>query len=238
MSGWGDVSGYGGGWGGPKQQAVTNNPWSEQAAPLPAPTGPASSGQAQWQPYSQPQPQPQAGPQGSGGPPAPPNASQQQFNQNLQQFNQNSDWKDNQNYSPDQWAAWQQQEQQLRAQGKGAQNCPPNLPFTGRGGQCAAKPDDCPDGMHIEGNDQQGTARCVQNGAPPGAGGGQGGASGGQGGVAMPQWMQAQGNLLPGTYAPQLGYYGSLGSMGGTQGGLNPQMLGSLIQSLLQMQGP
>ena len=118
--------------------------------------------------------------------------SADQFNQNYQQFQQNSDWQDTSSYSPAQWQAWQQQEQALRAKGGGAQNCPPNLPFTGRNGQCAAKPDDCPDGMHVEGSDTNGTAHCVSGDA----GGGNSGA-GGQNQVAAPGGQMATtGNAL------------------------------------------
>lgn len=40
------------------------------------------------------------------------------------------------------------------------QGCPPDFPYKGRNGQCAEKPDDCPDGMHVVGT----PGKCVQNG--------------------------------------------------------------------------
>ena len=116
-------------------------------------------------------------------------SSVNQFNQNLQQFNQNSDWKDT-SRSQAQWDAWTKQEQALRASGGGAQNCPPNLPYTGRNGQCAAKPDDCPDGMHVEGSDTNGTAHCVQGAAGGGGGGGGGWGGAGWGGKGMGGGLQ------------------------------------------------
>jgi hypothetical protein len=38
--------------------------------------------------------------------------------------------------------------------------CPPDFPYKGRNGQCAEKPDDCPDGMHVVGT----PGKCVPNG--------------------------------------------------------------------------
>lgn len=38
--------------------------------------------------------------------------------------------------------------------------CPPDFPYRGREGQCAEKPDDCPDGMHVVGT----PGKCVPNG--------------------------------------------------------------------------
>lgn len=102
------------------------------------------------------------------------------------QFSANSDWKDPV-YGEAQWNAWKNEQ---NAKGGAQAGCPPNLPFTGRNGQCAAKPDDCPDGMRVVGSDTNGTARCVNEsdinangGVGPVGGGGGGGGAGGAGGV-------------------------------------------------------
>lgn len=120
-------------------------------------------------------------------------------------------------YSADQWQAWRKEENDLRSKGGGAQNCPPNMPFTSRPGPngertCAFKPDDCPDGSHIEGSDTNGSARCVPNGTgggPNGAGGGAGGGGFG-GGTGMDLasdsvWNAIMARLNGGTrYTPEV----------------------------------
>jgi len=55
-------------------------------------------------------------------------------------------------YSPEQWKAWESQKKA---------GCPPETPYAGREGQCASKPDDCPEGKQVVGNDAAGTAKCV-----------------------------------------------------------------------------
>ena len=124
------------------------------------------------------------------------------FEQNLGQFNANTDFKDT-NIGQAQWDAWTAEE---RAKGQNSANvqinkynpdgkgCPPNLPYTSRAGpdgkvECAAKPDDCPEGQHVEGT----PGKCVPNGQgqqAPGqfaagdySGGGGGGGQGGGGGA-------------------------------------------------------
>ena len=89
------------------------------------------------------------------------------------QFSANSDWKDPV-YGENQWQAWKNEQ---NAKGGPQAGCPPNLPFTGRNGQCAAKPDDCPDGMHVEGT----PGTCVPDGQGAQAGGGFGGGNFGTG---------------------------------------------------------
>ena len=205
------------------QQAPQQGP--KPAAGPPPPPMSLTPGQVSTQPVGQQGPPPTPGQQNQG----PVN----QWNQAYQQFSGNSDLKDTEQYSPQQWEAWNQQEAKLRGQGGGAQNCPPNLPFTGRNGQCAAKPDDCPDGMHVEGSDTNGSAKCVQNGQGQQAPGMFAGPPM-QGGQRQQQNPNA---LLSDTYAPQLGYFGQLGQMNGSgQGGINMQQFGPIIQSLLGMQ--
>lgn len=88
--------------------------------------------------------------------------------------------------SREQWRAW------LPDLDRG---CPSNKPFKtsrpGPGGpisgpeRCVVKPDDCPDGMRVIGNDRSGTAKCLpQNDAAfgGGSGGGYPGGGGGPGG--------------------------------------------------------
>jgi hypothetical protein len=58
------------------------------------------------------------------------------------------------------------------------QGCPPDFPYKGRNGQCAEKPDDCPDGMHVVGT----PGKCVPNG--PGEEGMPKGPNSGKGGGA------------------------------------------------------
>jgi hypothetical protein len=143
------------------------------------------SQQVSWQQGQQPNPQTQ--PLGGGNQPyVPPSA-------------QHPEWFDT-SISPEQWQAWEKEKMP---------GCPPNMPYKGRAGQCASKPDDCPEGMQVVGNDASGSARCVPSNALPGQGGGGGtGASA----AAPPGYNQNQ--LIPGTNAPQLGYYGAMGNMG------------------------
>jgi hypothetical protein len=112
----------------------------------------------------------------------------------------NDDWFQQQNamgeqdrdqYSGAQWDAWKQEEQQRQAQGTSAGQvaggCPPDKPFTSRPGpdgrsECAFKPDDCPEGSHVEGT----PGTCVGNGG--GGGGGGQGAGGGGGAGGVPQF--------------------------------------------------
>lgn len=47
-------------------------------------------------------------------------------------------------YSPEQWKAWDKDFDPT---------CPSRLPYRGRAGQCAEKPDDCPPGTTMHGND-------------------------------------------------------------------------------------
>jgi hypothetical protein len=54
-------------------------------------------------------------------------------------------------YAVNQYRAWEKD----RMPG-----CPPDFPYRGRNGQCAEKPDDCPDGTHVEGT----PGKCVPNG--------------------------------------------------------------------------
>ena len=129
------------------------------------------------------------------------------FEANRNIFNSRQDFKDT-NIGQGQWDAWDAEERS-KAGGVNANNspnkynqdgkgCPPNLPYTSRPGpdgkvECAAKPDDCPEGQHVEGT----PGKCVPNGQgqqAPGqfaagdanGGGGQGGAggAGGYGGGA------------------------------------------------------
>jgi len=109
------------------------------------------------------------------------------------------EWFDT-NISPEQWQAWEKDKMA---------GCPPNMPYKGRAGQCASKPDDCPEGTQVVGNDTAGNARCVPSNALPGQQGG--------GGATPPGAAPVTTNpnqLIPGTDAPQLGYYGALGNMG------------------------
>ena len=111
---------------------------------------------------------------------------------------QHPEWFDT-SISSDQWQAWEKEKMA---------GCPPNMPYKGRAGQCASKPDDCPEGMQVVGNDASGSAHCVPSNALPQQGGGGAGAST----AAPPGYNQNQ--LIPGTNAPQLGYYGAMGNMG------------------------
>lgn len=96
-----------------------------------------------------------------------------------------ADWFDVQNqlgeqdrdqYSDAQWQAWRAEEEARRASGTSANQsgaCPPNKPFTSRPGpdgrrECAFKPDDCPEGSHVEGT----PGKCVSNSGGGGGGGG------------------------------------------------------------------
>ncbi len=90
-------------------------------------------------------------------------------------------------YSGDQWEIWKNEERQRIAAGTSANkggNCPENKPFTSRPGpngevECAFKPDDCPEGSHVEGAGDN--ARCVGGDSAGGAPGGGGGYVGGRG---------------------------------------------------------
>lgn len=112
------------------------------------------------------------------------------------QFSANTDWKDTTGYDPGQWEAWHQEQ---NAKGGAQKGCPPNLPFTGRNGQCAAKPDDCPDGMHVVGT----PGTCVPDGQGGGAGG-QGGPGGQVAGGGWNAWNGGGAGQLGG--APQFNY--------------------------------
>lgn len=121
------------------------------------------------------------GPAPVGGGPAPLTGAGAALEQNMAAQRGNTDWRDT-NVSSAQWGAWEEEERKRFENGTSAQQttpggCPPDKPFTGRGGQCAYKPDDCPDGTVVQGSDTNGTAKCVPAG---GGGGGQGfGAAGG-----------------------------------------------------------
>lgn len=218
-------TGYTGyGWGGPRRAQNNQGTQMPSGGPPPPPT--MAYGQQQSFSGGSVNPQQQAAP-------APPPQGQDAasaWQQQYQRFSQNSDYKDP-TYGNPQWAAWAQEEQQRQANGTGAKGCPDNLPFTGRMGQCAAKPDDCPDGMQVVGSDTDGSAHCV----PSGMGGGGGGFGGGGGGRPMPPQPRAR--LLADTFAPQLGYFGQQGAMPGAgAGGMSPQVLQQLLTALLGMQ--
>ena len=95
------------------------------------------------------------------------------FEANLSQHQANVDFRDPA-YSQAQWGAWEEEERKRVDAGQSAHQtpnkynpdgkggCPPNLPFTSRPGpdgkvECAAKPDDCPDGSGLHGS------KCVGN---------------------------------------------------------------------------
>lgn len=144
-------------------------------------------------------------------------------------------------YSNDQWGAWEKEERDRHAGGGGnayntankynpdGKGCPPKLPFTSKPGpdgnvECAAKPDDCPDGSGLHGSsckdndwlnmtlggDRPSSAQMgaswVKNGQNPfangGGGGGGGGKGGGGGGAAGPP-------PPPATFGSQLSYTGN-----------------------------
>lgn len=146
---------------------------------------------------------------GEGGAPA-----QTQLEQNLTVGQRTGDEIRDPAYSSAQWGAWEAKERGRQGQQGNAYNtpnkynpdgkggCPPNLPFTSKPGpdgnvECAAKPDDCPDGSGLHGSsckdndwlnenlggDRPSSAQMgaswVKNGVNPFAGAGGGSASGG-----------------------------------------------------------
>jgi hypothetical protein len=170
---------------GPMAQNLNVNAWQQQGQQ--GGGGQQPNQQVSWQQGQQGQGQgPQTQPLDSNQPYTPPST-------------QHPEWFDT-SISPEQWQAWEKEKMP---------GCPPNMPYKGRAGQCASKPDDCPEGMQVVGNDAAGNARCVPSNALPGQGGG-GGA--GPSATAPPGYNQNQ--LIPGTNAPQLGYYGAMGNMG------------------------
>ena len=144
-------------------------------------------------------------------------------------------------YSSAQWGAWEKKERDKQGQSGNAYNtpnkynpdgkggCPPNLSFTSRPGpdgkiECAAKPDDCPDGSGLHGSsckdndwlnatlggDRPSSAQMgaswVKDGVNPFAAGGEGGGGGAGGrGTSGPPPPPPK----PTTFGSQLSYTGN-----------------------------
>lgn len=164
------------------------------AAPRPTPAAPT------------PAPSPTGrGPLPAGGGPAPLTGAGAVLEQNFAQQRGNTDWRDT-NVSAPQWGAWEEEERKRFENGTSAQQttpggCPPDKPFTGRNGQCAYKPDDCPDGMVVQGSDTNGSAKCVPAGS---TGGGPGGGTGGAGGSSSSSTLAASSPGAGGDLAAQM----------------------------------
>ncbi len=187
---------------------------NEAPAPYqpPAPAAPRPPAGATTPPAPAP-PAPTRGAPPQGGGPAPLNPLQNGVNLEQQFAAQrgNEAWRDPA-YSGAQWGAWEEEERKRAESGQSAQTqvnkynptgggCPPDKPFSSRPGpngqvECAAKPDDCPDGSHVVGT----PGRCVPNEDSGGAGGGGvgggapagGGAGLGAGFDDMNQWWMNQ----------------------------------------------
>lgn len=111
---------------------------------------------------------------------------------------------------PAQWQAWL---------GDLQAGCPDSHPFKSRPDpngrtECASKPDDCPEGFRVLGNDRSGTARCLPAGSFTDGGPGGGGIGGGGGGG--------------------IGGAGGAGGAGGPGSGLYDQQNDFLWQALLK----
>lgn len=196
----------------PPQNAPARPPQGATTPPAPAPPAPAPPTTTRGQAPTAGAPAPLVG--GVGG----------RVEANMAAQRSNIDYRDPA-YSQAQWGAWEEEERKRVESGQSAdqtpnkynqngQGCPPNLPFTSRPGpngqvECAAKPDDCPDGSHVVGS----PGRCVPNDAGAPGGGGVGGVAGGgaPGGAGlgagfdeMNQWWKNQIQSGTSRYSPEV----------------------------------
>lgn len=129
--------------------------------------------------------------------------------------------------------------------------CPSNKPFKtsrpGPGGsfngpeRCVEKPDNCPDGYRVIGNDQSGTARCLPEGSSEfggGAPGGGGGYPGSPGGGSTNLLRPSDGSGGTGYQTPGTGGFGGIdaqlqqiisGNLAGQNSRYTPEAIAALL---------